>query len=61
MIYEARGDLLGAWWIPAAPALALVTVVMALNLLGDALRDALDVRTGSLAGSAHGGRHGQST
>lgn len=33
-----------AWWISTFPALAIFTVVMAFNLTGDALRDALDPR-----------------
>lgn len=32
------------WWIAVAPGLAMVTVVLAFNFLGDGLRDALDVR-----------------
>ncbi len=32
------------WWASAFPALAIVSVVMALNFLGDGLRDALDPR-----------------
>ncbi|GAA4166582.1 ABC transporter permease [Gryllotalpicola daejeonensis] len=36
-----------AWWISAFPSLAIFTLVIAFNLLGDALRDALDPRTQS--------------
>jgi peptide/nickel transport system permease protein len=32
------------WWIGVAPGLAILTVGMAFNFLGDGLRDALDVR-----------------
>ena len=32
------------WWLGTFPALAIVTVVMSLNFVGDALRDALDPR-----------------
>lgn len=32
------------WWIAVAPGLAMVTVVLGFNFLGDGLRDALDVR-----------------
>ena len=32
------------WWIAVAPGLAILTVGMAFNFLGDGLRDALDVR-----------------
>ncbi len=32
------------WWIALAPGLAMVTVVLGFNFLGDGLRDALDVK-----------------
>ncbi|HEY0521707.1 MAG TPA: ABC transporter permease [Ilumatobacteraceae bacterium] len=32
------------WWIAVAPGIAILTVAMAFNFLGDALRDSLDVR-----------------
>ncbi len=41
---EGRDFIRQAWWISVFPGLAIVTTVMALNLLGDGLRDALDVR-----------------
>lgn len=34
-----------SWWIAAFPGLAIFTVVMGFNFVGDALRDALDPRT----------------
>lgn len=34
----------GYWWLIYPPGLAIVVVVVAFNLLGDALRDSLDVR-----------------
>ncbi len=34
-----------AWWLAAFPGLAIFTVVMAFNFLGDAMRDALDPRS----------------
>lgn len=34
-----------AWWAAIFPGIALVILVLSLNLLGDALRDALDPRT----------------
>lgn len=40
-----------AWWLSAFPGLAIFTVVMAFNFLGDAMRDALDPRT---AGAVQG-------
>ena len=36
--------LSGEWWITVFPGLALVTLVLAVNLLGDWLRDALNPR-----------------
>lgn len=33
------------WWVGTFPGLAILTVVMAFNFLGDTLRDALDPRT----------------
>ena len=41
---EGRDFVRQAWWISVFPGLAIVFTVMALNLLGDGLRDALDVR-----------------
>jgi peptide/nickel transport system permease protein len=41
------------WWLAAAPGLAIFSVVVAFNLLGDALRDSLDPRT---AGAIQGGK-----
>ncbi|MGA0567907.1 ABC transporter permease [Rathayibacter sp. KR2-224] len=34
-----------SWWLAAFPGLAIFTVVVAFNFVGDALRDALDPRT----------------
>ncbi|WP_082599925.1 ABC transporter permease [Agromyces sp. Root81] len=34
-----------SWWISVFPGLAILTVVLAFNFLGDALRDALDPRS----------------
>lgn len=44
MISEGRDALLTAWWIATFPGLAIVFTVVAFNLLGDGLRDALDPR-----------------
>jgi ABC-type dipeptide/oligopeptide/nickel transport system permease subunit len=35
----------GAWWTLTFPALGIVAAVIALNLLGDGLRAALDPRS----------------
>ena len=44
MVADGRGDLLNAWWISTFPGLAIVLTVVAFNLAGDGLRDALDPR-----------------
>ena len=41
---EGRDFVRQAWWISVFPGLAIVITVMALNLLGDGLRAALDVK-----------------
>ena len=46
MVYGGREVLLEVWWVSAFPALAIVLAVVACNLMGDGLRDALDVRAG---------------
>jgi ABC-type dipeptide/oligopeptide/nickel transport system permease subunit len=43
MIAAGR-DYLVQWWIATFPGLAILTLVLALNLVGDSLRDALDPR-----------------
>jgi len=35
----------GAWWVSVFPGIALMIITIAMNLLGDWLRDALDPRT----------------
>ena len=45
MVFDGRDVLLTAWWVSAFPGLAIVLAVMACNLVGDGLRDALDVTT----------------
>jgi peptide/nickel transport system permease protein len=44
MISEARTYMATAWWMGTFPALAIMLVVGAFNLLGDGLRDLLDPR-----------------
>lgn len=44
MIADGRNHLLGGWWISTFAGLAIVVVVLAFNLAGDGLRDALDPR-----------------
>jgi dipeptide transport system permease protein len=42
MLAEAREFILRAWWVVTLPGLAILIVVLAINLMGDGLRDALD-------------------
>ncbi|MBO4273324.1 ABC transporter permease [Microbispora triticiradicis] len=38
-------DVFDSWWVATFPGLAILTVVLGFNFLGDTLRDALDPRT----------------
>ncbi|MFI0395898.1 ABC transporter permease subunit [Paracoccus jiaweipingae] len=42
MLAEAREFILRAWWVVTLPGLAILITVLAINLMGDGLRDALD-------------------
>ena len=42
MLAEAREFILRAWWVVTFPGLAILITVLAVNLMGDGLRDALD-------------------
>jgi peptide/nickel transport system permease protein len=44
MLSEGRGYMRFAWWISTFPGLAIMVAVLATNLFGDGLRDALDPR-----------------
>jgi peptide/nickel transport system permease protein len=44
MVADGRQNLIGAWWVATFPGLAIVLTVLAFNLVGDGLRDALDPR-----------------
>jgi peptide/nickel transport system permease protein len=44
MLSEGRQYLREQWWIATFPGLAIMLTVLALNMLGDGLRDALDPR-----------------
>lgn len=46
MISEGRRFILDHWWVATVPGLAIFTVSLAFNLLGDGLRDALDPKDG---------------
>lgn len=49
MIADGRAYVTTAWWLSFFPGLALVLVVLAINLLGDWLRDFLDPRMRNLS------------
>ena len=42
MLAEAREFILRAWWVVTLPGCAILLTVLAINLMGDGLRDALD-------------------
>ncbi len=42
MLAEAREFILRAWWVVTFPGLMILITVLAINLMGDGLRDALD-------------------
>jgi peptide/nickel transport system permease protein len=44
LISDGRGVLRRSWWVATFPGLAIMVTVLAVNLIGDGLRDALDPR-----------------
>ncbi len=44
IIADGSSNVAGMWWMSLFPGLAIVLTVMAFNIIGDALRDALDPR-----------------
>jgi peptide/nickel transport system permease protein len=44
MLSEGKTFIRNAWWVGTFPGLAITLTVIGINLLGDALRDALDPR-----------------
>lgn len=42
MLADSREFILRAWWVVTLPGLAILLTVLAINLMGDGLRDALD-------------------
>ncbi|HEY4199515.1 MAG TPA: ABC transporter permease subunit [Devosiaceae bacterium] len=44
MLADSRDLILRAWWVVTFPGLAILITVLAINLMGDGLRDALDPR-----------------
>jgi peptide/nickel transport system permease protein len=44
MLSDGRNYVATAWWLATFPGLAIMLTVLAVNLLGDWLRDTLDPR-----------------
>jgi len=44
MLSESRRYLRVAWWLAVFPGLSIMLTVLAINILGDGVRDALDPR-----------------
>ncbi|MBL8341095.1 MAG: ABC transporter permease [Rubrivivax sp.] len=44
MVGDGRDHLIFAWWVAVAPALVIVTITFIVQMLGDWLRDVLDVK-----------------
>lgn len=44
ILSDGRSFISRAWWLGVFPGLAIMLVVLSINFIGDALRDALDVR-----------------
>jgi ABC-type dipeptide/oligopeptide/nickel transport system permease subunit len=44
MVADGRSFMLDAWWVSTFPGLAILLLVLAINLAGQALREALDPR-----------------
>jgi len=45
MLAQAQTQVQHAWWVAVFPGAAIVVAVLAINLVGDALRDVLDPKT----------------
>jgi peptide/nickel transport system permease protein len=45
MLADGRGYMRNAWWMSVFPGIAITLVVLAANVVGDALRDALDPKS----------------
>lgn len=44
LVSDGRGRIGSAWWVSTLPGLAIAITVVAINLIGDGLRDILDPR-----------------
>src|SRR5690606_4039018 len=42
LLFQAREDLLGMWWMTMFPGVAIFVTVTCFNLVGEGVRDALD-------------------
>lgn len=49
MLNDGQTYLRNAWWLALAPGLMLTLLLLSLNMIGDALRDALDPRSDRLS------------
>ncbi len=58
LLSDGRGYIQDAWWLTVFPGLAIFLVVLSFNVVGDALRDALDPRQRSAIESAGGSSGG---
>lgn len=56
MLFDGRGFIGQAWWMAFFPGLAIFATVLSFNLVGDALRDALDPHQRSVIESRSRGR-----
>jgi ABC-type dipeptide/oligopeptide/nickel transport system permease subunit len=45
MLAQAQAQIQTAWWAAVFPGVAIVLAVLAINVFGDGLRDALDPKT----------------
>jgi peptide/nickel transport system permease protein len=54
LVADGRSVLVTAWWVSLFPGIAIVVTVLAFNLLGDRLRDALDPRMRGRSGGLLG-------
>jgi peptide/nickel transport system permease protein len=49
MIFDSQGFVTLAWWMAVCPGAAIFAIVLAFNLFGDGLRDALDPKQRTMA------------
>lgn len=53
MVNDGRSYMLSAWWLATFPGVAIVVLVLALNLVGEALREMLDPRLAPVERGRH--------